>query len=396
MSAAIEKGAGLKMHETLTLWRQDESAAIVARVAIGGDFLPAGDIHLAAGMRWREATAAILPHFSDVDVTFANLECSIDAGELPARSLNGIGQIVCAEAESLDYLREIGCAPVGVSNNHAYDFGSAGAQRTRAALIHAGLVPLGAGQTLDGLPEASVWRGPGALCVGFWAAASAARELASRSAEGVEPASIERAGRAVALMKERGVNFCVGLIHAGCIRSSRPAPEDVSLVRGLAKCGFDLIACSHSHRIAGCEAIPRQTGKTPAFCFYGLGSITSGYISSHLEREGLIVAAGFDRAGRLAEISVRPVYLPQSGIGEAASPEKAGEILGRFEVLSTELSDGSYKKQFYKEISRGLLRLYLRDVHTAIRQSGIKGLVRKAARVRLCHVKRLLHQVLAT
>ncbi|HTZ75268.1 MAG TPA: CapA family protein [Candidatus Aquilonibacter sp.] len=396
MSVAAEESTRLETRAVLTVWRRDESTAIAARVAIAGDFLPAGDIHLAAGMSWREAAAPILPHLSDVDVTLANLECPIDVRELCARPLNGIGQIVRADAESLHYLRGIRCASVGVANNHAYDFGTPGVEFTRAALIRAGFVPLGAGQTLNELPEVSRWRGPGALCVGFWAAASAAGELANHGTEGVEPATVQRAEQAVARMKESGVNFSVGLIHAGCIRCSRPAPEDVSLIRRLAKCGFNLVACSHSHRIAGYEAISQQTGENPAFCFYGLGSIASGYIASDLEREGLIVVAGFDRAGHLAEVSVRPVYLPHSGIGEAASPQKAEEILARFELLSAEISGGSYEDQFYKEISRGLLRLYWRDVRAAIHQSGIRGLARKAARVRLCHVKRLMHRVRAT
>ena len=268
--------------------------------------------------------------------------------------------------------------------------------RTRAALVEAGFVPLGAGQTLSESPQVSIWCGPGDLRAGFWAAARAARELATRRTEGVEPAVVERAEAALEAMKKRGVNFSVALIHAGCIRSSRPAPEDVDLVRSVAKCGFNLVACSHSHRIAGFEAIPRPTSESPALCFYGLGSVASGYIASEAEREGLITVAGFDSAGRLAEVSVRPVFLPQSGVGEAPSAEKADEILGRFKMLSAEISNGSYKKEFYREVSRGLLNLYWRDLRAAIQQSGVRGLARKAARVRLCHVKRLMHRVFAT
>jgi hypothetical protein len=395
MSAAVEARADTETHGTLTLWRSGKSGAIAARVAVVGDFLPAGAID-AADTPWRQRTATLLPHFWDVDVTFANLECAIGTGNLMPHPLNGIGQIVRAEAESIDYLRGIRCAAASIANNHACDFGTAGVERTRAALAACGVAPLGAGQSLADLPEVFLWRGPGGLCVGFWAAARAARELASHKAKGVEPATFDRAERALALMKDRGVNFSVCLIHAGCIRTSRPAPEDVDVVRRIASCGFNLAACSHSHRIAGFEATPQRRAQNPAFCFYGLGSIVSGYIASHVEREGLIAVAGFDSGGRLAEVSVRPVYLPQSGIGEAASAERAEKILKRFRMLSAEISSGSYKTEFYREVSRGLLRLYWRDVRAAVQQSGIRGLARKAARVRLCHVKRLMHRVLAT
>lgn len=378
-----------------TLWQAGNCSEIKTRIAIAGDFLPAGDLSAAGATSWRELAVPLLPNFADVDTTFVNLECALGVEGLCARPLNGIGQTVSANREALEYLGAIRCCAVGIANNHTYDFGPAGVQRTRDALLARQFVPLGAARTLRDEPDIFVWRGPGNLRVGFWAAATASRELATQTREGVEPATIRRAAKALARMAENDVTFSVALLHAGSLRTNRPSPEDVSLLRALAACGFNLVAAAHSHRIAGFESNP-QSGGRPSFCFYGLGSIVSGYFASEEEREGLIVIAGFDSAGNLVEVGVRPVFLPVGGFGEASSLAKATVILDRFNVLAAEIRDGSYQSAFYREVSPGLIDLYLRDAREALRESGVRGLIRKAARLRLRHVKRLMHRVFAT
>lgn len=378
-----------------TIWQSGQNVEIKTRIAIAGDFLPAGDLSTGANPSWRDLAAPLLPHFAGADTTFVNLECALDAEGLRARPLNGIGQIVSANREVLDYLAAIRCRVVSLANNHTYDFGPAGVQRTREALLARQFVPLGAARALRDRPEIFVWQGPGDIRVGFWAAANASRELGTRTTAGVEPAKSRRAAEALALMKESGVTFSIALLHAGSLRTNRPAPEDVALCRALAAHGFDIVAAAHSHRIAGAEAVTRDGGKL-SFCFYGLGSIVSGFIASEAEREGLIVIAGFDSAGHLAEIGVRPVFLPFGGFGEVPSIGKANFILDRFSELSAEVRDGSYRSAFYRDVSAGLISLYLRDVLAALHQSGIRGLFRKIARLRLCHIKRLMHRVFTT
>lgn len=102
-------------------------------------------------------------------------------------------------------------------------------------------------------------------------------------------------------MKSRGATFCIALIHAGCLRTNHPDPEDVRLMNLLGQAGFNVVAASHSHRISGYAHLDGFR-KHEAFCFYGLGSLVSGYVSSPLEREGLVVTAGFNRDGEFARL----------------------------------------------------------------------------------------------
>ncbi len=372
------------------LWKCEDNEPIAARVAVAGDFLPAGKLELPQPDAWDEAARALAPEFENVATTFLNLECAIDTGGLRARQLTGLGQIVSARPAALDYLQAIRSVAVGFANNHSYDFGPAGVERTRQALSQRNLALIGAGRSTTGPPEVFVWQGPGGTRVGFWAAAKASHDLARGEAAGVEPATLRRTKRALELMKSQGVRLSIALLHAGVLRANRPDPADVKLMDSMAAAGFDLVAAAHSHRISGSRIL--SVGRSsPAFCFYGLGSIVSGYIAAPIEREGLVVVAGFKSCGDLASLEVRPVSLAASGFGEAPSAEIRQIILDRFRLLSAEIADGSSKRLFYREISQSLVKLYLRDVRAAFRESGVLGLARKTGRIRMRHLRRLAH-----
>lgn len=374
------------------VWRSERNQPVVARVAVAGDFLPAGKLALPANANWRNMAKPIERYFDDVALTFANLECAINSEGLAPRVLCGIGQIVEAHEAALDYLDSIQARIIGLANNHAYDFGAAGIERTRAAIDRRKTNAIGAGHHLDSPPEICLWEGPESIRVGFWSAAKATLDPATRSREGVEPATVERARAACNAMSARHANVRIALLHVGCLRTNRPDPEDVRLMDSIAQCGFDIVAASHSHRISGYREIPGPRGRT-SFCFYGLGSLVSGYVADPIEREGLVVVAGLTAAGDLARVELRPILLQENGFGSVPNERASETILNRFRNLSSEIEDASFIRRFYEDVSPGLTRLYLRDVRTAYRQAGARGLARKASRLRVRHLRRLVHKI---
>lgn len=160
----------------------------------------------------------------------------------------------------------------------------------------------------------------------------------------------------------------------------------------LAQAGFDVVGAAHSHRIAGYKRL-RVTHKRDAFCFFGLGTLVSGYVSSPLEKEGLVAVVALNSEGKPVSIEVRPVLLDSTGFGNIPSVANGAIILERFRRLSAEIDYGSYKEHFYNEVSQGLGDIYMRDARAAFSSAGLRGLAHKASRVRLRHVKRLIHRV---
>jgi hypothetical protein len=151
------------------------------------------------------------------------------------------------------------------------------------------------------------------------------------------------------------------------------------------------VAASHSHRVSGYQCI-EQARNRPSFSFYGLGSLVSGYTASVLEREGLIAVAGFNRDGKFTRMEIRPVFLDESGFGTIPDAGMRHTIVERFQKLSEEIADGSYQKLFYRDVSPGLFRLYMRDVRSAFRHRGLRGLAIKMGRIRLRHMRRLVRK----
>jgi len=379
--------------ENLVLWHSLQAEPVACRVAIAGDFLPAGRLMAPQIRDWDDMAQCLEDYFRDVSLTFANLEACLATDGLTPRRLCGIGEIVSAPESCLDYLMALRSQAVGMANNHSYDFGQAGVFRTREAILSRGMVPIGAGHTLAGPPETFVWQGPGPVRVGFWAAAKATLQPANAKMPGVEPARQTRARQALESLRSQGAQTLIALIHAGCLRTNRPDPEDVHCLDSIAQCGFDVVVACHSHRLSGYRETNGASVR-PSFCFYGVGSVVSGYACTPEEREGLIVVAGLNLAGELVRVEVRPVVLDRSGFGTVPAPPAAQMVLDRFRGLSAEIADGSYEYAFYDDMSQGLLQLYIRDAKTAFRQSGIRGLARKLRRIRVRHLRRVVHKAI--
>ncbi|HEX5426347.1 MAG TPA: CapA family protein [Candidatus Acidoferrales bacterium] len=382
----------------MILWQSDQASPVVARVAIAGDFLPAWKFaaerpSLETSSDWERMAQSLASHFGATALSFVNCECPINTAGLSPRPLNGLGDIVSAPDMCLEYLAAIRARVVGIANNHSYDFGTGGVHRTRSAIVARGFTALGAGYSLEPAPEVFRWQGPRNIRVGFWAAARATVDPATRTRAGVEPATVQRARMALQQIKQCGAQFAIALLHAGCLRTSYPSPEDLRLIDGIAHAGFDVVAASHSHRISGAKIILRD-GKRPAFCFYGLGSIVSGFVPSPMEREGLIVVAGLDGNGTLVCLEVRPVLLDRNGFGTVPADAANDAVLNRFRQLSAHIEAGSCVRHFHAEISPGLVRLYARDARRAFKQAGVRGIARKVRRVRMHHLRRLMHSVL--
>lgn len=378
----------------MLLWERPDVVP-ACRVAVAGDFLPAGGLELPPGKNWRDIANGIGRRFARSDVTLVNLECCVNVGEAEAVPKMGLGDSFAVGPEVLDFFSLPGTKVAGLANNHVCDFGEAGIASTKASVQARGLVPVGIGRSLREPPDVCVVETPGGARVGIWAAARHLAELSTYKRAGVEPATRRRAQEAIKQLRAQAASLTVAFLHAGLERTNRPDPDDVALMNELAHLGFDIVTACHSHRISGYQRIERNSG-SPAFCFYGLGSITSGVIYSDLEREGLVVVVDADPAGEIARVEVHPIFLENAGWGRIPLFGDAHTILRRFVHLSEELEIGTYKQAFYRDLKGDLLsRSVFRNVQAAVQRGGLRGLASKIGRIRMRHLNRLLHSELS-
>lgn len=375
----------------MILWKKPANK-VVTKIAIAGDFLPSCDLKMPDGCGWHDMADLVAPHFEDVNVGIANLECPLGAANLSPKTKPGLGAHFTGPVPALDYLSALKVRVVGLANNHICDYNDKGAARTMFAIAEKNMAAIGVGKTLAESPLTAVWSGPDGARVGFWAAAQGLSELASKT-PGVEPATLERGALALEELTERGARVNVALLHLGLERTNLPDPEDVSLMRSLCKSGFDVVAAAHSHRISGWELVDRG-GRPNGFCFYGLGSLSSSVLYSPLEREGLVAVIGLDEGGEIGSVEARPVHLTEAGWGTAPTGHEAEKIERRFMEISQAIHCGSFRNRFYQEISRGFFRRQFKDFKAAIRIGGLRGAIQKIGRLRKRHIKRIIQSAL--
>ena len=332
-------------------------------------------------------------YFGRLDAAILNLECCIDTDGCQPRVKLGLGDTFAAPRDVLEFPRALGVPVIGVANNHTCDYGHEGLKRTVHAVRQAGLTPIGMTHSLAESPSITVTELPSGQRIGFWAGACHLPELATRSKPGIEPASLERGKAALAALRKLYTQINIALLHAGLEHTNYPDPSDVALIDQLAAEGFDIVAAAHSHRISGYKLTERP-GRGPAFCFYGLGSISSSVLYSPLEREGVVVIIGADKHGHIAEVDLKFIHLDRYGFGSVPSAPSDAAMRERFMRVSEDIRGGTYENHFYADVGKNLFQRQFRDLHTAFRRGGLNGLARKLTRIRMRHLKRAFRKTL--
>jgi len=377
----------------MLVWKNDDREAVCC-FGIAGDFLPACGLSPVGGESWSGPARRVAPRFDGLDFSIVNLECPVGVEGIPPKVKASLGDSFTAQTECLDYLDSLKASVVGIANNHLYDYGRAGAERTLDRAQER-LSVCGFGRTLEEPPSVCIREGGGGVPVGIWAAARNLPDAATRNSMGIEPATRERAAKVLAYMAGRNVQCRVAFLHAGAEGTNYPDPDDAEFMEELARMGFNVIAACHSHRISGYQTVRGKNGN-PAHCFYGLGSLSSGVLYSPLEHEGIVAAISLDASGGVSAVEARPIYLDERGWGRVPSTQESATILDRFKKISASIQDGSYRQTFYRDMSRDLVGTQWRDVRVAFRRAGLRGIFQKLTRMRPAHVRRLYHKGLAS
>lgn len=102
------------------------------------------------------------------DFTVGNLECALTNGEERIRKC---GPHLKGRPEYAKVLRECGFTHLGLSNNHAMDYGIPGFRDTVSALVDAGITPFGYGEN-DQDSRRALYLTKDGLTVAIWPCAS--------------------------------------------------------------------------------------------------------------------------------------------------------------------------------------------------------------------------------
>ena len=202
--------------------------------------------------------------FRDDYLTIANLECV-----LSDNYYDSIEQFVfLAPAAYAKILSQGSVEFVTLANNHTMDFGRNAYEDTLASLDAEGISRAGENETF-------LFQSDGGLKVGIYClynrlTGNALGILSSAQQEQLISESKELIRQAADDLRSQGAQYLIACLHMGTEGSYETSSVQVDVCRSGIDAGFDLICCSHAHRLQPAE----QYGG--GLIFYGLGNWSFG------------------------------------------------------------------------------------------------------------------------
>ena len=257
-------GGGAALHETTD--RYDVTArydsAICHEATVRRDtatIVLTGDILLDRGVRKvirqhgmsRLFTPGIDSVFRSAQIIVGNLECP--ATKIIAPVFKRF--IFRGEPEWLDTLRQHGVTHLNLANNHAIDQGREGLLDTRRNIIAAGMVPVGAGETMRQAAEPvlltahprKVWLVPSLrLALENYA------YLPDKPSVSQEPMD-SLLSRVFRLRQQDSTAVIIVSLHWGQEHRLQPVPRQRHDAHMLVMAGADVLVCHHTHTLQTVE-----------------------------------------------------------------------------------------------------------------------------------------------
>jgi len=271
--------------------------------------------------------------FDASDFSFINLECAITERDC---AIEKFGPALKAPFATAQLLAELGVDCCGLSNNHFFDFGRAGAADSFAALDAAGLSYTGFGQNDVDARRNFVIERDGeriiliAVCEHEYSYALPDR-MGARAFDEFETLEDIRAARADA-------DRVIVIYHGGKEYCSYPSPRLYRACHAMARAGADVILCQHSHCIGcyeeyeGCHIV------------YGQGNFHFGK-SDRGDTWNTSLAVRYDTKTDVIELL--PVRVEEGGRATLAKGEDAATILGAFTARNQTLLDGTWRQGWH-------------------------------------------------
>lgn len=233
-----------------------------------------GDVLLDRGVRKHivsrngDANCLFSPSIDSVfamsQLVVANLECPATKIEKPVFK----NYIFRGEPEWLVTLREHGITHLNLANNHSIDQGRDGLIDTRDNILKAGMMPIGAGATMDEAAE-PVLLATTPRNVYFLASLRLALENTSYLPDkpSVSQESFDTLVAKVKKLKTCDPGCCIIVsLHWGAEHMLRPAVQQLSQAHQLIDAGADCLICHHTHTM---QTVEQYKGKT---IYYSIGN----------------------------------------------------------------------------------------------------------------------------
>lgn len=278
----------------------------------------------------------------------------------------------CAPDAIADALAENGIDLCLLANNHIYDGGDEGLQRTMEVLEKDSIQYTGARKTEN--DKNYLVQEINGIKVGFFnyvfetevvdghktingiALSSDSENLINTFQEADPDSFYEEAEEILAAMKEEGVEYTIACMHWGVEYQTEENADQEAIAQKLCDMGVDALIASHPHVIQPVDLLESSDGEHQMVCAYAIGNHLSNQRTEYMEgltygysEDGLMVTLTIERNAK-GEISLTGadfiptwVYLDQNPDNEyfilpLNDPDSLGEKTG-LSYIDTDVSE---------------------------------------------------------
>lgn len=211
-----------------------------------------------------------LPHFKDADLAMLNYESTV--------SVDGrytTYPMFSSPIESIESIKKQGFDIISTSNNHAFDKGFAGVNKTIDTIKSYGMESVGTYKDANNMPLIKEVSGIklGISAYTFSINGFEKKVQGTDKAYAINFIDMDKIKKDVEFMNENDVDFKVIYVHWGNEYQLKPSAWQEKIAKGLNELGIDVVLGSHPHVIQKSEVIEANGKKT--YVCYSMGNFIS-------------------------------------------------------------------------------------------------------------------------
>ncbi len=324
----------------------------------------------------------IAPYYQAFDFMVANLEVNVagaDRGYSGYPTFNAPDSIV-------DALKDAGVDMLLTANNHTYDMGKSGFQRTQEVLNEKGMPHLGTRldedtpefiiQSLNGIQvgmacytyETGDTSDGRKTLNGIPVSSEDTNKVSSFNYKDLDNFYLE-VEDTLAAMKAQGAEATVVYLHWGDEYQLKPNSKQEEIAQALCELGVDVIVGGHPHVIQPFETLTSSTGHQ-TYCIYSIGNAISNQRRTNISQapdghteDSMIFSVVFEKwndgSVKISEVNILPIWVNKEwrnsvgNIYRIIPLDTAVEVWDSYDVSSINYTYGSYKRTM-KIVGEGL------------------------------------------
>lgn len=317
----------------------------------------------------------VLNEFSNSDIVFGNLECTLSCHGLRGDRLNSVQ--MRGHPRLVEGLVKAGFNMFNLANNHSMQHGREPFLETVKLLKDHNISFCGVN-----IEDHLIGR-PSIIEVNEIKIAFLGYSLRPRQYFNDNPfyseGHLDRIIKDVEDNKQR-VDIVVVSLHWGEEFIEQPSPEEIKMARNIIESGANLIIGHHPHVLRGIEHYKH------GIIVYSLGNFVCDMSWDEHLRESLIFNCRITKSG-ISDIELTPIYINDNYQPEVLVNERGKALLKRIDKLTEKLSQETLTR--FDEKSKG----YQRNAHEVLQRYRIKSQKHFLANLRRYQIWILLQQI---